>query len=395
MFSTLVLFSVSLYVVNDKNNVLYTATCTQSNAQRKLFDQILDNPDMMPIVRKIIGELEDPISIEVLIIGEVGVGKSTLVNGLVGTNLTKTGDSVSAVTKVVDKIKMIKNGIEINIIDTPGLGDLDLEDEDTLQNAIEKGGKIDLFLFCLKITDRLDRQAIEEMKTISDVLGEDIWKRAVFVLTFANEYNRPEKEKLFSKKLNEWETALKKEINKKKIIAPEIAEKIPIVPAGYKEPHLPNRPSWISEFWIQGFRRMGFMAMVKLVIINQERIQSSANNMEDMYGNPGDQPLLTCYMTTEKRTGWVNPEQYRAASQVVGTYVGAVVTMIPGAELILNTGKSWGASIAHLALNWLGIGDENPNEKFNCFDEAIMKSLIATFMEEYPEYSFEPPKDEL
>ena len=376
-----------------------SAICTHSKAFQKLKDHLIENP-FTPFVENIIAGLEDPMKVGILVIGEGGVGKSTLVNGLVGMDVAATGDSVSCMTKNVDKTTVNKSGIEINIIDTPGLGDVDLEDEDILQNAMKEGVKIDLFLFCLKMTERLDRHHTNEMKTISDVLGEDIWKKAVFVLTFANEYNWSEKGKLFSKKLNEWETALKKEINKKKIIAPEIAEKIPIVPAGYKEPHLPNRPSWISEFWIQGFRRMGFRAMVKLVIINEERMQSSANNREDMYGNPEDQPLLICNMTTEKRTMWMSPELCRTVGQVVGQFVGGVVVSIAGAEKLSKparvVGGAMGYSIVDMALNWLGISDENPNDEFHCFDEAIMKSLIATFIEEFPEYAdYKLIRDEL
>lgn len=37
-----------------------------------------------------------------------------------------------------------------------------------------------------------------------------------------------------------------------------VAETISIVPAGFKEPQLPDRPSWLREFWVQGFRKMSF-----------------------------------------------------------------------------------------------------------------------------------------
>ena len=360
---------------------------------------------MIPIIQSILGGFESPMKVGILVIGKVGVGKSTLINGLVGKNVSKTGSNVSSTTKDVSTYKkqdVEKDGIIISIIDTPGFGDLDMEDEDTLQNAIHEGGQIDLVLFCLKINEQLDKQAITEIKTITHVLGEDVWKKAVLVLTFANElkFNTPDKEKEFKDKLNEWERELKKRM--KKIIDPEIVEKIPFVPAGYKEPQLPDRPSWISEFWIQGFRRMGFKAMVKFVLVNQHRIHNSENNMklsQDMYGNPEDQPLITCYMSKEKR--WVSPHNVRVTSQIIGLVIGGVATISSGSIPYFYTGMSLGLGLgnvtADLIIHFVGIADEKPNGDVNdCYKDAISNSLIAAFNEEYPEYrlSSEPPKDE-
>ena len=238
------------------------------------------------------------MNVTILVTGRVGVGKSALINALVGMDLAKTGDTVNKVTKNVNMIRMIRKGITIKIIDTPGFGALDMNDEDTVQKIIQKSGQIDLFLFCVIISHRLGRADLETMKIISDVFGEDVWKKAVFVLTFANRFNDLDEKinvKEFNATLNNWERDLKKAM--KKIIDPEIAEKIPIVPTGHKEPHLPDRPSWIGEFWIQGFRRMGFKAMVGLYIISQERLHSTST---EMHTAPERQPLIACHMTKVK-----------------------------------------------------------------------------------------------
>ena len=375
---------------------MHTATCTHSNTQSKRLDELLD----APFIKTIVKEIGNPKNVTILVAGKVGVGKSTLLNALIGMDVAKTGDDVTGMTKAIEMFTLTKKGININIIDTPGLGDMDMEDEDTLQNAIQEGRQIDLLLFCWKIKDRLDRAALEQIKTIRDILGEDMWKRAVFVLTFANEYNKPEEEKGFNAKefiakLNQWERELKKRM--KKIIDPEIAENIPIVPTGYKEPQLPDRPSWISEFWIQGFRRMGFKAMIKLVLINEDRIQSSTQNMklsQDMYGNPEDQPLFTCHMSKEER--FMSPEQYRAAAQAIGAiFVGTATFFTIGGAPFVAAGMGGGALLGTATANWLfnnkGKGDND------CVEDMIFKSLVITFMEEYPEYDYiyEPLKDEL
>ena len=315
------------------------------------------------------------MNVSILVTGMVGLGKWTLINALVGMNLAKTGVSVHSVTRNVNMIRMISNGININIIDTPGFGALDMDDEDTVQKIIQESGQIDLFLFYLRIKDRLQRSNLEEMKIIRNVLGEDVWSRAVFVLDFTNVYNEPGNEKEFSTILNNWERDLKKAM--KKIIDPKIAEKIPIVPIGYKELHLPDRPNWISEFWIQGFRRMGFRTMVKLMLINKEWAQNSANNMkpsQDMYGNPEDQPLLTSHVSKEK--GWISPNQYRAVSQLVCAVIGGVSLLSTGSPQAIYYGVYYGHLIGSLTTD-------------------LVLNVIAAFTEEDPEYSSEPPKDEL
>ena len=375
-----------------------TATCTHSNTQSKRLDILLAEPFVQNIVR----EIENPKNVTILIAGKVGVGKSSLVNALIGMDVAKTGDDVTSVTKAIDIITLTKKGININIIDTPGLGDMDVEDELTLQNANQEGRRIDLLLFCWKIRERFDRSALEQIKTIRDILGEDMWKRAVFVLTFANEYNKPEEGKGFNAKefiakLKEWEREFKKRM--KKIINPEIAEKIPIVPTGHKEPHLPDRLSWISEFWIQGFRRMGFRAMIKLVLINQERIQSSMHNMklsQNMYGNPEEQPLFTCHMSKEERSVVKSQEQYTAAGQAIGAIlVGTATFFTPGGAPFVMFGMTGGAALGIATVNWFF---NNKGKADNdCVEDMIFKSLIITFIEEYPEYDYiyEPLKNEL
>ena len=353
-----------------------------------------------PFIKEIIGEIEDDKNVTILVTGETGVGKSSLINGLIGMVVAKTGSDVAGVTKATNIITMTKKGIAINIIDTPGFNDRFLKDEDTLQNAHQKGGQIDLLLFCLKIKGRFMKHHVVEMKTITDVLGEDIWKKAVFVLTFANKFNDSTEEenvKELQTKLNEWERELK--MSMKEIINHEIAEKIPIVPTGHKEPQLPGRPSWISEFWIQGFRRMSFKSMLKLVLINEERIHSSMHDLklsQDMYGNPEDQPLFPCHMSKEERSAFMSPEQYRAAAQAIGAiFVGTATFFTLGSAPFVAAGMAGGALLGTATANWLfnnkGKGDND------CVDDAITKSLIIAFMEEYPKhkYIYEPLKDEL
>ena len=348
-----------------------------------------------PFIQKIIGEMNDNENVTILVTGTGGVGKSTLVNALVGEEVTQAEDSVEAVTETVHRIRVTRKGIEIYIIDTPGFGDMDRENEDTIRQAIQEGGQIDLLLFCLNMKHgRLDGQVIEGMKNLRKILGEDIWKRAMFVLTHANEYDDAVK---FNKKLNQWKGKLKNKMKKTVNINPEIADKIPIVPTGNSEqPQLLDRSSWISEFWIQGFRRMGFRAMLKLVFINQKRIERSTQKIklsQDMYENREHQPLFTCYMSWEERS----IKHYYLLSVIVNIIVESMAFSNPEFAQFFKVGTAAMPLIENSIkwlLSWVGIA----YGKRDCFGEVIYKTLLITLYEEHPqlfENIHQAVKDEL
>ena len=58
--------------------ILYTPTCTHSDAQ--IHDTLVVNPSMIPILEKVIGEFKAPMNVTILVIGDIGVGKSSLIN---------------------------------------------------------------------------------------------------------------------------------------------------------------------------------------------------------------------------------------------------------------------------------------------------------------------------
>lgn len=170
-------------------------TCSYHAANCSLNRQELDQFFGSDVHKRI--DSEEPVIMKFLVTGKVGVGKSTVVNALVGMDIAKTEGDVVSATEEVEAIVATKNGIQVHITDIPSLGDLNMKEDDNLDKALKYSKDINLFLFCLKMTERLDRHHIDEIKAITDIFGEDIRTKELFTLTSAN------KKEQFASKLHE------------------------------------------------------------------------------------------------------------------------------------------------------------------------------------------------
>ena len=77
--------------------------------------------------------------IEILVTGRTGVGKSTLVNGLVGEEVAEVGRQLHATTMDVQGYELkTQEGIEVIVWDSPGLQDGSGNEEKYLAEMKEK-----------------------------------------------------------------------------------------------------------------------------------------------------------------------------------------------------------------------------------------------------------------
>lgn len=130
-------------------------------------------------------------SLNVLVLGKVGVGKSATINSIFGEVKTSIGAYGLATTTAVKEIVGIVDGIKIRVFDTPGLKSSALEQgfNTKVLSAVKKLTKKsppDVFLY----VDRLDTQSknlndLPLLRTICDVFGPTIWRNSVITLTHA------------------------------------------------------------------------------------------------------------------------------------------------------------------------------------------------------------------
>ena len=196
--------------------------------------------------------------VRILVTGKTGTGKSALINGIMGTNVSEEGDSLDPTTMQVERYKRKVRGIPMIVFDSPGLQDGTENEKEYLLDMERQCKEVDLVLYTMRMSDkRLHTDDTEAMRKLTHAFGEKFWENAMFVMTFANEVRDPEapddeeQNRIhFNKKLTQWKEKIPDTLEKELNISKEVAERIHIVPAGYyKQPHLPGLRYWFSEFW--------------------------------------------------------------------------------------------------------------------------------------------------
>ena len=226
--------------------------------------------------------VRDSKSIDVLVTGKTGVGKSSLLNYLLGKTIFTVGESKEShcTSKVICE-ESERNGIKIRAWDSPGLQD-GTGDAKYLKDMQENCSQVDLMLYCISMEEvRSDLHIhTSAIRKINDLFTKQHWNNTVFVLTFANAMVAVLKaqglsgatlEKEFKKRIDEWRDAIKTVLTELKVDQ-KIVENIMVVPAGRpKQKDLPGYRFWLSYLWSQCLYTMKKSAQAAMIKMEKGR----------------------------------------------------------------------------------------------------------------------------
>ena len=307
-------------------------------------------------------------SVRVLVTGKTGTGKSSLINGIIGNDVAKEGHQLGRGTTAVASHNCKYQDVDVTVWDSPGLQDgLDKEAE-YLKDMREKCANVDLVLYCTRMDDNRARDDdIKAIEKITKALGRELWKNAVFVLTFANRAEPPPKrayqteeredpKQFFIKRMAEWKEKLC-EAMQKAGVDPKVIENVPFVPAGYDAAEsLPDRNDWLSPLWYASIIRMKENAQPALLKANLHRIKLPDEVKPEDFRKPlHQQPLILPKITKMTIAKYGSPPPICLA---IGVALGAVVAGPIGGVVGGAAGAGVGAAVDGIIAYFSSGGDE-------------------------------------
>ncbi|KAJ8547434.1 hypothetical protein K7X08_011020 [Anisodus acutangulus] len=166
--------------------VLYRMALIARRQNSPLFS--MDAAKMRALQLEAEGKDDLDFSVNILVIGKSGVGKSATINSIFGEEKASI-DAFGPATTSVKEISGVVDGVKIRVFDTPGLKSSVMEQgfNRSVLSSVKKFTKKnppDIFLY----VDRLDAQTrdlndLPMLKTITTCLGPSIWRSAIVTLT--------------------------------------------------------------------------------------------------------------------------------------------------------------------------------------------------------------------
>lgn len=213
-------------------------------------------------------------TIDILIIGVTGSGKSALVNSILGDKIAVESAKDKNCTKNVQQFSFYIHGVNVTIIDTPGLQDLNEKEQTYIQEMKNGGQAVSLVLYCFEMKEhRLKNDDKAAMQKLHQAFGSKFWERVVLVLTYANDEkcdlqddrDDPTDPDPASDDEEGWNELLKKRFKHRIELKAEAIrdalcssfhmQEVPVIPVGYWKKRrsvpnpfvLPDRVDWLLE----------------------------------------------------------------------------------------------------------------------------------------------------
>ena len=247
------------------NKTGYTYNYYFNIDEENIFSTLKDIDDAIKNSKDREEEIEKaPKKLSILCAGATGVGKSTLINALIGSKADSlhVGHSLCQGTLKVTERTFSLRGITVTIWDTPGLQRSEA-DRKYLEEIKEKCADFDIFLYCIKADETRASELSSDSSSFqryTKLFGPELWKKAVVALTFSNKIedhwedeaeNNPNfvVEREFTRIINQWERKIRG-VLAWKIMDKKSADHVPVLPTGIAGCRdLPGYKFWLSRLF--------------------------------------------------------------------------------------------------------------------------------------------------
>ena len=211
------------------------------------------------VVRRSMTLKERKYHVKILVMGLTGAGKSSLINAMMGQIVANVQPGPMSCQAEVDCHKGEHDGIKIKIYDTAGFGDSTIPEKKIIKNISESTPRkgFDLIIIAIKMTERLATNTAQMLSSLGKLLDEQMWKRTIVVLTFANmvvtqleegyqDYSEAGLKVEFERQTRQFRTLFSNHTK----IDKKIADSIPfILVGGFKRRKLPTDDDWLVTLW--------------------------------------------------------------------------------------------------------------------------------------------------
>ena len=220
----------------------------------------------------------------VLVVGETGTGKSSLINNLVGKDVVKVGDSMESETSRITELRLTVEGVPFILVDTPGLSDSRVGDEENLERLrdILGRGKIHLVIYCMKFSETRMRGSL--IKTFQEYHRIGLkWEQTVIALTFADGLSIPKqkrndpnfkKECYFNDRLDEMRDHIARVLVERVGVAPDVAKNVKCYPTTDDcDKNLLNGEHWYVPLWLDILNMQSPGAAARFLAMHAKNIE--------------------------------------------------------------------------------------------------------------------------